>query len=80
MGWATGTAVYLVIWWLVIFMVLPWGAKGVIDEEDVKKGHASSAPRKPRMLLKIAITTVLSGAIWGIVYGIIESGVISFRE
>ena len=60
MGWATGTAVYLVIWWLVIFMVLPWGAESVIDEDDVKKGHASSAPKNPRMLLKIAITTVIS--------------------
>ncbi len=80
MGWATGTAVYLVIWWLVIFMVLPWGAKNVIDEDDVNKGHASSAPKNPRMVLKIAITTVISGALWGVVYTVIESGVISFRE
>ena len=80
MGWATGTAVYLVIWWLVIFMVLPWGAKSVIDEDDVKKGHAASAPKNPRMPLKIAITTVISGALWGIVYMVIETGVISFRE
>jgi predicted secreted protein len=80
MGWATGTAVYLVIWWLVIFMVLPWGARSVIDEDDVKKGDAPGAPKKPRMLLKVAITTVISGALWGIVYTVIESGVISFRE
>ncbi len=80
MGWATGTAVYLVIWWLVIFMVLPWGARSVIDEDDVKKGHASSAPKKPHMVLKVAITTVISGVLWGIVYSVIESGVISFRE
>ncbi|MCH8213307.1 MAG: DUF1467 family protein [Proteobacteria bacterium] len=80
MGWATGTAVYLVIWWLVIFMVLPWGAKSVIDEDDVKKGHAPGAPKNPRMVLKIAITTVISGALWGIVYTVIDSGVISFRE
>ncbi len=80
MGWATGTAVYLVIWWLVIFMVLPWGARSVIDEDDVKKGHAPGAPKKPRMVLKVAITTVISGALWGIVYRIIETGVISFRE
>ena len=80
MGWATGTAVYVVIWWLVIFMVLPWGAKSVIDEDDVKKGHAASAPKNPRMPLKIAITTVISGALWGIVYMVIETGVISFRE
>lgn len=80
MGWATGTAVYLVIWWLVIFMVLPWGARSVIDEDDVKKGDAPGAPKKPRMVLKIAITTVISGVLWGIVYTVIESGVISFRE
>ncbi len=61
-------------------MVLPWGARSVIDEDDVKKGHASSAPKNPRMLLKIAITTVISGALWGVVYMVIESGVISFRE
>lgn len=80
MGWATGTAVYLVIWWLVIFMVLPWGARSVIDEDDVKKGDAPGAPKKPRMVLKIAITTVISGVLWGIVYTVIDSGVISFRE
>lgn len=80
MGWATGTAVYLIIWWLVIFMVLPWGAKSVIDEDDVKKGDAPGAPKKPRMVLKISITTVISGVLWGIVYTVIDSGVISFRE
>ncbi len=80
MGWATGTAVYLVIWWLVIFMVLPWGAQSVIDHDDVKKGHAPGAPKKPRMVLKIAITTVISGVVWGIVYTVIDSGVVSFRE
>jgi len=80
MGWATGAAVYLIIWWLVIFMVLPWGARSLIDEDDVKKGHASSAPKKPRLLLKIAVTTVISGALWGILYAVIESGAISFRE
>jgi len=78
-GWATGTAVYLVIWWLVIFMVLPWGAGSVIDDEDVKKGQAPSAPKKPRMLLKVAITTAISGVIWGIVYALIQSGAVSFR-
>ena len=80
MGWSTGTAVYLVIWWLVIFMVLPWGARSVIDEDDVQKGHAQGAPKNPRMVLKIAITTVISGVLWGIVYTVIDSGVISFRE
>ena len=30
MGWVTGLAVYVIIWWLVIFMVLPWGCAASI--------------------------------------------------
>jgi len=79
MGWVTGLAVYGVIWWLVIFMVLPIGAHA-IDAEDIEKGHAAGAPKNPRIVLKIAITTVIAGALWGGVYLIMETGLISFRE
>ena len=29
MGWATGIMVYLVIWWIALFMVLPLGVRRV---------------------------------------------------
>ncbi len=67
------------LWWLVIFMVLPWGNRPV-DDEDVARGHASSAPKKPRLLLKVAITTVIAAVLWVIVYFIIDAGWISFRN
>lgn len=79
MGWVTGLAVYVIIWWLVIFMVLPWGTHP-IDAEDAALGHAPSAPKNPRMLLKIAVTTIIAGVIWGVVYWVLDSGMISFRE
>jgi predicted secreted protein len=60
-------------------MVLPWGVQ-TIGREDVAKGHASSAPRRPRLLLKMAVTTLVAAIIWYGVYLIIESGTISFRE
>ncbi len=78
MTWVTGLAVYAVLWWLVIFMVLPWGNRP-IDAEDVARGHAPSAPKKPHMLIKTAITTVISGIIWAIIYGVMEAGWIGFR-
>jgi predicted secreted protein len=77
MGWVSGLAVYLVIWWLVIFMVLPWGIQP-ISAEDVRKGHAPSAPRRPRMLLKAAVTSVVAAVLWLGVYWVIESGAIRF--
>ena len=79
MGLWTGIAIYFVIWWLVIFMVLPWGVRG-IEREDVAKGHAFGAPQKSRILLKMAVTTVIAAIVWSGVYLIAESGLISFRE
>ncbi|HSO43767.1 MAG TPA: DUF1467 family protein [Rhodospirillales bacterium] len=78
MGWVSGIAVYIVIWWLVIFMVLPWGVQP-IEQNDIEKGHAASAPLRPRMLRKVAITTVVAAVLWLVTYAIIESNVISFR-
>ena len=75
--WA-GIAVYIVIWWVVIFMVLPWGVRPV-GAEDIAKGHASSAPRQPRILTKMVVTTVIAALVWVGVYFLIESGAISFR-
>jgi len=78
MGWVSGLAVYLIIWWLVLFMVLPWGVRPV-DGVDVKKGQDAGAPKKPRMLIKAAATTVVAGVIWGIFYWAVETGLIAFH-
>ncbi|MFQ5764926.1 MAG: DUF1467 family protein [Rhodospirillales bacterium] len=78
MDWVTGLATYVIIWWLVIFMVLPWGVRR-IDPDDLGEGEDPGAPEKPRMLMKIAVTTVVSGVIFGLVYLVVISGVISFR-
>jgi len=79
MDFWTGLAVYFIIWWMVIFMVLPWGVKR-IDPEDLGDGEDPGAPAKPRMLIKLAVTTVIAGVVFALVYVVIVSGVISFKE
>ncbi len=64
------------IWWLVIFLVLPWGVK---VPETPEPGHASSAPETPHIVRKLLITTAISTVLWVIAYLIIESDWISFR-
>ena len=73
----SGIVVYILLWWWVFFMTLPFGAKPVDDPED---GHAPSAPEKPRMLIKLAITTGVAVILWGVAWVIINSGFISFRD
>lgn len=62
----TGFAVYFIIWWITLFIILPIGVRTQADEEDVILGTAESAPLKLRMGRKIIWTSVLSAAIFGV--------------
>jgi predicted secreted protein len=72
----TTAITFLVIWWLILFMVLPFGAS---PPEDVKQGHAASAPAKPRMLIKLLITTLLAIGATFAVQWFLQSGLIELR-
>ena len=78
MDWATALATYAIIWWLVMFMVLPWGVRR-IDPEDLGEGDNPGAPANPRILLRAAITTVAAAVIFCLIYVVFISGVFSFR-
>lgn len=74
---ATGIMVYVVVWWIVLFTVLPWGAR---PPENPQPGHATSAPEKPRLLLKFAVTTVIAGIVFAALYWFLGSGIVSLRD
>jgi predicted secreted protein len=72
-SWLAGIFLYLLIWMLVLFTVLPWGVK---IPEQPEPGHATSAPTNPRMWLRAGITTVVAALVWLIAYFVIESDLI----
>ncbi|HEY1433559.1 MAG TPA: DUF1467 family protein [Stellaceae bacterium] len=77
MAWITGIVVYVLVWWITLFAVLPlW----VTPAEPDDPGHAAGAPQRPRLLLKMAITTVVSALIWLAIYLVVKSPWLSFRE
>jgi predicted secreted protein len=75
-SWVSGVVLYIVIWWLMLFMVLPWGVK---VPDQVEPGMATSAPERPRMWLKLAITSGISAVAWAITYLIITSNLFTLR-
>ena len=76
MNWFIGIAAFVVIWWVVIFTVLPWGIHAA-DEGD--RGHDPGAPANPRLALKAAITTGISAVIWVLFYWSVTHSLVSFR-
>jgi len=79
MNWFEALVSFVIIWWLVLFTVLPWGVRIPADGE-AGKGHATSAPVKPRLALKMLVTTGIAVVLWGIAFALASSDLISFRN
>ena len=77
MGWATGVMVYLVIWWIALFMVLPLGVKRV---ENPGRGQERGAPERPDLMRKAVITTIVAVVLWLAFYGFYQLDLLSFRR
>ena len=74
-------AIYFILWWVVLFAVLPWGNQSAHEAgEDVEPGHASSAPIKPNLGLKFVATTLISGVIFAVGYVVLSTGLITMDD
>lgn len=63
-------AMTFVIWWLVLFAVLPFGLKTQDEEDNVTLGTVPSAPRGPHMLRAVLLTTLVTIVVMGAFYGV----------
>jgi len=80
MTWVTGVMVYIIMWWLVFFTMLPIGARSYHEAgEQVEQGNVESAPMKPRLWIKVAATTLIAAVLWGVAFYLIDSDLVSFR-
>ena len=77
MGPFASIAIFLTIWWTVLFAVLPWGNR---PPENPETGHATSAPAKPRLLIKFGVTTIVATMIFLMFVWLLESDLISLRN
>lgn len=66
--------IFVCVWWVIWFMLLPWGVRRVDDPEP---GHDAGAPANARIGLKFAVATGITVVITGAIVAVIESGVIS---
>ena len=69
-------AIYFVLWWLVLFAILPLGVKTQDEDGEIVPGTESSAPIAPQLGRKALLTTVVSAAIFGAVYALATTGMI----
>ncbi len=80
MSIVSSVVVFIMIWWTVIFCVLPIGLSTTQEEADEGEYIAPGAPKNVNMKKKLLITTVVSFVLWLIICVLINMDIIDFRE
>ncbi len=78
MHWFTAFVVYVMIWWTVLFAVLPIGTRPI--DVEAKAGGWRGAPERPHLARKLLATTLISADLWLAAMALIRSDWLSFRH
>jgi len=68
MSVTTAVAIFFLIWWVVLFAVLPWGIRSQHEGGEVVPGTDPGAPAIPNLRWKLLWTTLVSAAIFAACY------------
>jgi predicted secreted protein len=64
----TAVAIFFLIWWVVLFAVLPFGVRSQHEDGEMAAGTDPGAPVLPRLGRKLFLTTVVSALIFAACY------------
>ncbi len=80
MAITSGIVLFMVIWSMVFFIVLPLRMVSQGDAGEIVPGTHASAPADAQVGRKAKITTYWALPLWCIITAVILSGVISVRD
>jgi predicted secreted protein len=80
MNVVSAIVLYAVIWFLVLFVILPIRLETQGDRGEIEPGTHAGAPANFEFGKKMRLVTVIAAAVWVVIAGIIISGVISVRD
>jgi predicted secreted protein len=73
-------AVYVVIWWTVLFAILPIGVRTQGEDGTIVPGTPESAPTRPRLIRVVLITTLVSCAVFAALWAAIRYNLIDLER
>ena len=81
MGITGSIIVYVLIWWMIFFSVLPIGVQS--KKEQFKEridGIDPGAPNNPKIGKKFLITTIITSIIFIVIYYLVKFNLLNLRE
>ena len=81
MGITGSIIVYVLIWWIIFFSVLPVGIQSNKEKFKEKiEGVDPGAPINPKIGKKFLITTLITSIIFIVIYYLVEVDLLNLRK
>ena len=81
MGITGSIIVYVIIWWVIFFSVLPIGIQSNKEVFREKIGGMDpGAPKNPKIGKKFLITTLITTIIFCVIYYLVKTDLFNLRE
>lgn len=77
---STAFAIYFVLWWLVLFLTLPFGVRSQHEDGVGTPGTDPGAPILTRMRSKLIWTTIISAIIYALAMAAYHAGYLSIER
>lgn len=80
MAISSAIAIYFVLWWVVLFAVLPFGVRSQAEDGVTVPGSDPGAPTLHRMMWKLVWTTVISVVLFGLAMAAYRAGYLNIER
>ena len=76
----TALAIYFVIWWVVLFAVLPWGVHSQHESGEMTPGTDPGAPVLTNLKQKLVWTTVVATVVFAAWFAVYIYRLVTFDQ
>ena len=81
MSLTTSLAIYFIIWWLVLFCVLPFGVRNAAEAgEVVEAGNDPGAPTVHALGKKLIWTSIVAGVVFAMCWAVYVYKLVSLED
>ena len=77
---STAFAIYFVMWWVILFLTLPFGVRSQHEDGEGAPGTDPGAPIAPGLGRKLIWTTVISAVIFAISWWAYSAGLLNVER
>lgn len=72
MGIGTYFAIYFIMWWICLFLVLPFSGKTQLEAGEVTLGTVKSAPADLNVMRIVIMNTIVASLFFGVFFFVVE--------